>query len=182
MLKEIICLGEGNLGRAFKSAKITTIPKSICNVLNIDEIDAIVRKYKPGIIINCTGIVGTIKCYEDESKAFAVNVSGVSNIVSVCIKHNIKLIHFSSFYTGYFNCYTKTKLIGDSIITSSRVKNLIVKLPWLYGYQNKNNFVLEALKNKRARIYRFETGFLALDKDVVEYGQGKRHQHLLRKY
>lgn len=168
MGKSIICIGRGGLGKSFSEHGITSIGKPDIDVSDLSQLINIFDKYKPKIVINCTGIVGTNKCDNNKILAYLVNLSGVINLLHLCNIHNTKLIHISTMYSGNYNTYTKTKMYADNIIHETYDNSLIVKIPWLIGV-NSNNFILDALMGKEVSIYQRENGYLIYDRDLINY-------------
>lgn len=168
MAKSIICLGRGGLGKCFESRGIVCYDRNSVDVNDIWQINSIFNENKPKYVINCTGIVGTGKCDNNPEMAYMVNVGGISNIVYMCLKHNIKLIHFSTFYIGDYNIYTRSKMIAEKIVSDSNISSFIVRLPWMFG-KFTDNFIFSAIKGKDVSIYDDEFGYLSYDDDVVDY-------------
>lgn len=168
MGKSIICLGRGSLGKAFDNSGVQCLDKNDVNINDICNLTDVIGDILPKYLINCTGIVGTGKCENDPEIAYQVNVGGLSNILCVCKKFNIKLIHFSTVYAGRYNVYTRSKQMAESIIMDSKQDTYVIQLPWLFG-ENTDNFILAAVKGKKVLIYGGEHGYLAYERDVVQY-------------
>lgn len=168
MGRKVICIGKGALGKAFEAYGVTTLDKKECDVNDIHSLNETFLKYKPEIVINCTGLVGTKICEENKSESFLINIGGVVNLIYICNKYNVKLIHFSTFYSGISNTYTHTKFMSDYMLDFSNIDNLIIKLPWMFGNFNNNNFIKDAIFGE-SKIYKNENGYICYDYDLIKY-------------
>lgn len=168
MGRGIICLGQGGLGNAFKESGVLTLGKDEADVNDICQLDAILRRERPQYILNCTGVVGTAKCERDPGNAYIVNVGGCANIAQIAKKYGSFLIHFSTFYVGEYNVYSKSKMMAETVVSNTMQDFCIIRLPWLFGY-NVKNFILDAVMGKRVSIFTGEYGYLAYDRDIVDY-------------
>lgn len=168
MGKSIICLGRGGLGKAFEEHGVSCYDRRDVDINDICELNNLFCSVKPKYVINCAGMVGTGKCEHEPEMAYMVNVGGVSNIAYMCRKYSASLIHFSTFYVGDYNVYTKSKMMAESIINELIIDKLIVRLPWIFG-RNTNNFILSGARGKDVSIYDDEYGYLAYDDDIVNY-------------
>jgi len=125
-----------------------------------------VRFYNPGIIINAAAYTDVDGCEINKDQAWAVNVGGVKNLVKVCQKHKIKLVHLSTDYifdgekgpyseddsADPVNFYGETKLESENVIRQSGIDFLIVRTNVLYGFGKKvkKNFLLWLLEKLSA--------------------------------
>lgn len=115
---------------------------------------------KIDFIINCAAYTAVDKAEEEKDKANEVNCRAVSNLVRVCLKHDIKLIHISTDYvfdgnskiplkedalTSPINFYGYTKLEGERICLKNDTNSIIIRTSWLYSSFG-NNFV-KIMKN-----------------------------------
>jgi len=128
--------------------------------------------YHPEVIINAAAYTDVDGCEIHKDKAWATNVGGVRNLVNLCKKVRIKLIHLSTDYVfngeeGPYseddppdpvNFYGETKLESEKIIKDGRIDFLIIRTNVLYGFGNKvkPNFFLSLLdklsKNEKIKI------------------------------
>lgn len=168
MGKSIICLGRGGLGKAFEEHGIRCYDRKEVDINDICELNELFATSRPKYVINCAGMVGTGKCEHEPEMAYMVNVGGVANIAYLCRKYEVSLVHFSTFYIGDYNVYTRSKMIAENVINDLIIDKLIVRLPWIFG-KNTDNFILSALRGKEVSIYDDESGYLAYDDDIVDY-------------
>jgi dTDP-4-dehydrorhamnose reductase len=125
-----------------------------------------VRFYNPSVIINAAAYTDVDGCEINKDQAWAVNVGGVKNLVNVCQKHKIKLVHLSTDYifdgeNGPYSeddpphpvsFYGETKLESENVIRQSGIDFLIVRTNVLYGFGEKvkKNFLLWLLEKLSA--------------------------------
>jgi dTDP-4-dehydrorhamnose reductase len=128
--------------------------------------------YHPEVVINAAAYTDVDGCEIHKDEAWAVNVGGVKNLVDLCRKEKIKLIHLSTDYVfngeeGPYsedalpdpvNFYGETKLESEKIIKDSGIDFLIIRTNVLYGFGNrvKPNFFLSLLdklsKNEKIKV------------------------------
>jgi dTDP-4-dehydrorhamnose reductase len=117
-----------------------------------------VRFYKPSVIINTAAYSDVDGCEMHQTKAWAINVGGVKNLVRACQKHDAKLVHLSTDYifdgeNGPYseddppkpmNFYGETKLESEKLIRESGIDFIIVRTNVLFGFGKnvKKNFLL----------------------------------------
>lgn len=117
------------------------------------------------IIINCAAYTAVDKAEDEPEKAFAVNETGVSNLVKACMKYGMRLMHYSTDYV--FNgksyspyvetdkvdpigVYGKSKLAGEKAMLNSEINGLIIRTSWVYS-EFGNNFVKTMIRLGRER-------------------------------
>lgn len=128
--------------------------------------------YHPEVVVNAAAYTDVDGCEIHKDEAWAVNVGGVKNLVNLCKKEKIKVIHLSTDYVfngeeGPYseddspdpvNFYGETKLESERIIKDSGIDFLIIRTNVLYGFGNrvKPNFFLSLMdklsKNERIKI------------------------------
>ncbi len=148
---------------------LTSFSNSVYECLDLTDRRALVfhvRFYNPRVIINAAAYTDVDGCEIHRSKAWATNVGGVKNLVEVCQKHQIKLVHLSTDYIfdgekGPYseedpphpiNFYGQTKLEGENVIKEGGIDFLIVRTNVLYGVGKKvkKNFLLWLLEKLSA--------------------------------
>ena len=105
------------------------------------------------LIINCSAYTAVDKAEEFPEDAFAINRMGVIQLVELCERHQIKLIHFSTdfvfsgeelapynenHFTGPKSVYGASKLAGEEIILQSTLSALVIRTSWLYSPYGHN--------------------------------------------
>lgn len=117
---------------------------------NESETIDLVKQVKPDAIINCAAwtAVDAAEDEENKEKVFALNVTGVKNLVVAAKEVNAKLMHISTDYVfdgqgetpwkaddkNYkpLCYYGETKLLGEKEVAKYD-KYFIVRIAWLFG-------------------------------------------------
>ena len=168
---EIIIFNKNSTIKPKFDSKVITEIGSIEN----DDIEKIVKKYTPDIVIHLAALSGLKKCENNPSKAFMINVCGTINVVKACISEKCKLIFISSREVygetiknessendplNPVNIYGLTKSMAESIIQFfSRTQNLdyvILRLTNVYGpgggARGVNRIIDNALRKNNIQI------------------------------
>ena len=146
---------------------LISLNKSEFDITNIEEIESILKKYSPKIIINTAAY--TDVCEDNKKKAENINSYGPKNLAIISNKLKIKLIHISTDYvydgmskvpyketdtTSPLSVYGKTKLRGELYIKRTMNEYLIFRTSWLFG-KTKGNFVTNILdKSKEQKNFK----------------------------
>ena len=147
----------------FKSYQIElSIPnKKDFNLLDIKQMELMISKYHPKIIINCSGWTNVDLAETRREEVLAVNAYGPSNLAKICSSYGIRLIHFSSDYvfsgkrsipwaedspTNPINVYGESKALSEELTLHNNPSNtLIIRTSWLYGLKKGFNISIESL-------------------------------------
>lgn len=153
---EIIIFGKkNNLERFQKEHQYTNIIIELGDVT--EDVESFIAKHKPDIVIHLAALTGLIKCNENKSKAFSINVNGTFNVIKSCITNKAKLVFISSreVYGETIgsktsendpllphNVYGVTKMIGEEMIRLANKKYgldyIILRLTNVYGPEGDN--------------------------------------------
>lgn len=68
------------------------------DVTNLEQMDAFLEKGNYKVIVHAAAFTSPPQVDENPVHALNVNIIGTSNIVKLCIKHNLKLIYISTDY------------------------------------------------------------------------------------
>lgn len=128
------------------------------DITNLELIMAKLDQEQPDIIIHTAAYTDVEACEKEVDRAYAVNATGVQNLVDYCIGKDILFVYISS--TGVYgthkdSAYTesdmvkpttvhhKSKYEGEKIVQSHLEKYLILRVGWLYGggKDHDKNFV-----------------------------------------
>lgn len=139
---------------------------------DMDKIEA----EKPDIIINCGAYTDVDQAEREREKCYAVNVTGVRNLVKVCRRNGLLLFHISTDYVfdgnegkGYdendekspVNYYGQTKSEAEDIVVGNLDRYYIIRTSWLFG-KNRENFVERIINlcktNREIRVISDRTG------------------------
>lgn len=80
----------------------------VVDVTKIETIDSAVSEFKPDVIFDCSGVLGTAETFERIHDAIDVNIKGMVNALDIAKKYNIPLI-YCSLTNKWLNPYTITK-------------------------------------------------------------------------
>ena len=160
-MKILVIGANGQLGKdvskELKSRNIETITSDITGEVdfNLDftneqETTNKVKEVKPDAIINCAAwtAVDAAEDEENKTKVYALNVTGVANLVKAAEEVNCKLMHISTDYVfdgqgetpwkpddknySPLCYYGETKLQGE-LEVAELDKYFIVRIAWLFG-------------------------------------------------
>ena len=146
--------------------------KNNLDISNINSLSNYFSINKTDVIINCAAYTKVDNAENFCDKAFQVNHVGVKNLIYVCQKFNIKLIHISTDYVfdgnskvpynendkrNPINVYGQSKLLGENEILNSNVKSIIIRTSWLYSNYG-NNFVKKILHKNKISVVTDEIG------------------------
>ena len=104
MKKILISGGSGKLAKCIINNisikyKIIAPFKNEMNVINKDQIEEYIIKYKPDYFIHAAALTRPMIRHDNNSDiSILTNIIGTSNVVLLCIKYNIKLIYISTDY------------------------------------------------------------------------------------
>jgi dTDP-4-dehydrorhamnose reductase len=168
MKKIIITGGEGRFAKTLKKnfigKNIYYLSKKEFNILNFKSMENRIKKIKPKIIIHLAALSSPTSVHNDNiSKSIDINIIGTCNLVKICEKFNIKLIHMSTqdVYPGkkgnYLetdsllpgNNYSWSKLGGECAVQMYLKNSLIIRVamyevPFIHKYafiNRKSNFL-----------------------------------------
>jgi len=164
-MKILVTGAAGMLGSdvlsALEGANIDAVgyDKSRLDITHRESVRAVLKREAPTHVINCTAYTSVDDAEEERDACFAINVIGVRNLVSVCSKQRIKLIHMSTDYvfdgaqpeyeegaeTHPVNYYGESKALGEVAVKEGLRDFAIVRTSWLFGLHGKN-FVNTMLK------------------------------------
>jgi dTDP-4-dehydrorhamnose reductase len=118
MTKVFITGGSGALGKVLikqlktgsESYDVLSPSSKDCNILDFKNLESILKKYSPNIIIHLAAFVDTFGCENDIKKAIDVNVIGTANLVKLCLDIDCTFVYISSEYvfSGEKGNYTTT--------------------------------------------------------------------------
>ena len=164
MSSQILIFGcNGQLGKSISDIFPNSIKfsRAECDFNNTENINNIILKIKPEIIINCAAYTDVNNSEIDIKKALKVNSIAVKSIALSANIIDALVIHFSTDYVfdglnpnaytekspcNPINNYGKSKLKGENKLVKFNDKYIIIRTSWVYG-RGKNNFVYKIIKN-----------------------------------
>ena len=165
-MRILVTGASGQLGQEFKNNVSNTghefyfTDENELDITKKKEILDCVTINKIELIINCAAYTNVNGAETNKKQAIKVNADGVRNLVEVCEKKKIKIIHFSTDYVyssdnlnpinedsniNPINYYGISKREGEKIIEKSPSDSIIIRTSWLYSMYG-NNFVKTMIK------------------------------------
>lgn len=135
---------------------VTLMPYVKLDITDKDEVEKVICKEKPDVVIHCAAWTAVDAAEDEENKAKvkAINVDGTQNIANVCKKLDCKMIYISTDYVfngqgtepwtpdckdyAPINVYGQSKLDGELAVANTLDKYFIVRIAWLFGKNGKN--------------------------------------------
>ena len=168
--KILVTGSNGQLGSEFKKLKklyseyIFIFRDLDLDITKKNKLEIFIKQHSINIIINTAAYTNVSKAEIEKFKANQINELGVSNLVKLCEKYSIKLIHFSTDYvyssknkepineqskTKPLNYYGISKRNGELHIENSNSESIIIRTSWLYSSNGENfvNTILQKAKN-----------------------------------
>ncbi len=124
------------------------------DLLDRESIEKVISEAAPDCIYLAASYTDVDGCENNPERSYAVNVTGVRDVVAAVLDKPCKLVYFSSDYVfdgvsgpyderarpSPINVYGKHKLEAERIIASSGLSNVIVRTTVVYGdeWQHKN--------------------------------------------
>ena len=156
MKKTILVLGStGCLGTSLekvfkkdKNIKYIGCTHSDLEISNKNQLEKIIKKNKPDVIINTVATIGINFCEENPKKAMEVNAFSVFDLSKICKKNNIVLVQISTHavFDGKskkpydendtpnpLNIYGYSKLVSEYFVKQNLKKYFILRVPTMYG-------------------------------------------------
>ena len=130
--------------------KSETLPVSHadCDCTKANQVDEILRKLHPDVVINCAAYVRVDDCEDHVREAFAINAIGALNVARACAAVEALCVHISTDYVfdGFkgspyvesdppcpINVYGASKVAGEHLVRQAAPHSLIVRTSSLFG-------------------------------------------------
>ncbi|WP_432712667.1 SDR family oxidoreductase [Pedobacter sp.] len=131
------------------------------DILDPENVKAVVEKYKPDAIIHTAAMTNVDTCEANKEQAYALNVTAVQTLVSVCEEWQVQLIHLSTDFvfdgaagpydelaaTNPLSYYGETKVQAEELVKKASCPWVIVRTILVYGIladMSRSNIVLWA--------------------------------------
>jgi dTDP-4-dehydrorhamnose reductase len=128
------------------------------------EVDEIVSKTKPDVVINTAAMTQVDQCETDREKCWQANVEAVHYLVEACQKNKVHLVHVSTDFIfdgshgpldenekpNPLSYYGESKLAGEVVIQKSTIDWAILRTVLVYGVtqdMSRSNIVLWVKKS-----------------------------------
>lgn len=131
------------------------------DITHHEQVLKTVERYRPAVIINTAAMANVDACEREPEKSYEVNVAAVANLVAICERKNIHLIHLSTDFVfdgkegpyeeddlpNPVNIYGKHKVAAEELIQKATCPWSIVRTILVYGVLrdlSRSNIVLWA--------------------------------------
>ena len=174
-MRILITGGNGQLGSEFRNLaknysefKFFFTDVHDCDLTSKDSVRKYFSENSFDCIINCAAYTAVDDAEKEKFKAKKLNVEAVENILFICKKFKMKLIHISTDYvfngnkttpytekdnTNPLGVYGKTKLEGEKKIYKSDIDAVVIRTSWLYSHYGKNFLkTMIRLSNEKSEI------------------------------
>jgi dTDP-4-dehydrorhamnose reductase len=128
------------------------------------EVDKIISKHSPDVVINTAAMTHVDECELNPEKCQKLNVEAVSNLIEACKKSSSFLIHLSTDFIfdgengpykeedlpNPLSKYAESKLESEKLLEVSEVKHAIVRTMLVYGIvhdMSRSNIILWVKKS-----------------------------------
>lgn len=165
---KILLLGKGQLGWELQRTlqplgEVTTFDYPEVNMADGDSIRAVMRQYRPNVVVNATAYTAVDKAESEQEIAYAVNATGPGILAEEARSMNALVVHYSTDYVfdgtkgspyvetdtpNPLNVYGKSKLAGEQAIQQVGGAYIILRTAWVYS-MSAGSFVGKVLQWSR---------------------------------
>lgn len=157
--KKILLLGkDGQVGWELQRALaplgvLTALNRPECDLADPVQIQAVLEKYEPEVIVNAAAYTAVDKAEADQALAHRINVDAVAELALYAREMGSLLLHYSTDYvfdgckpeayveddlTNPLSVYGQTKLDGEQKIRDALCRHLIFRTSWVYAARGGN--------------------------------------------
>lgn len=156
----------------------------ILDITDLEQVKSVLTEHRPHVIINCAAHTGVDLCETDEENAYKINGIGPKNLSIIANQMKATLVHISTDYvfdgksdeayteessTNPQSIYGKSKLAGESYVSTLCNDYMIIRTAWLYG--DGKNFVRTMLglseKQEEIRVVADQKGTPTSTKELA---------------
>lgn len=170
--RPLIIIGKtGTLGFAFgytckqRNIHHHLLDRQELDITNADQIESVIRKFRPWGIINAAGFVRVEDAESDPESCFRSNTAAAAILAAMCLKYAVKLVIFSSdlVFDGFrqgpyletdavnpLNVYGISKARAEEEVLRINPGTLIIRTAAFFGPWDKYNFVTGVLNTLKA--------------------------------
>jgi dTDP-4-dehydrorhamnose reductase len=118
------------------------------SVTDQDSLDALLSRRRPDLVFNCAAYNAVDRAEAERDRAFAINAEGPANVATVCARHGIRLVHFSTNFVfdgalarpyvesdvpAPLSVYGSSKLGGEQRVLDLLPGALVIRTSAVYG-------------------------------------------------
>ena len=191
--KFLILGSNGQLGKQFKlELAERKIPfdapdEKASDLTDFAGIEKVIVASSPTIIVNCAAYNAVEEAERKPDLAYLVNGKAVENLATICSRHGIFLVHYSTDYvfdgrkgspyveedkTNPLNFYGKSKLSGERGVQDNLDRYLLFRTSWVYG-DGPQNFIHKLLgwatSNRELKLTDDEVSVPTNTKDLASF-------------
>ena len=166
-MKILLTGGEGMLAKDFLSVldqfpefECYVPPREELDITNQDQVESIIKNYRPYILLNCAAYTKVDKAETELSLAFHVNGISVGKLAKACHRSGVKIVHLSTDFVfdgtqGHpyapdaepnpLGVYGRSKLDGENAVIAAGGSSVILRTGWVYS-RHGGNFVKTMLR------------------------------------
>jgi dTDP-4-dehydrorhamnose reductase len=170
----LLILGKtGTLGKAFgrlctlRGVHHFLLSREDVDITDTASIEKLIGDLKPWAIINTAGYVRVDDAETDQENCFLANSLAPKQLSTVCHKHNVKFVTFSSdlVFNGKknnpyiesdlvspLNIYGQSKVLAEHSVLSNDPNALIIRTSAFFGPWDQHNFVYHALNSFKNKL------------------------------
>jgi dTDP-4-dehydrorhamnose reductase len=142
------------LQRALASVgEVCAVDQSECDLVSVSAIRALVRSFKPNVIVNPAAYTAVDKAESEPELAHAINAVAPGVLGEEAAKGNAWVVHYSTDYvfdgtklgayteddlTNPQSVYGRTKRDGEIALQASGVRHVIFRTSWVVGVHGSN--------------------------------------------
>ncbi|NOU10301.1 MAG: dTDP-4-dehydrorhamnose reductase [Nitrospira sp.] len=142
------------LQRALASVgEVCAVDQSECDLVSVSAIRALVRSFKPHVIVNPAAYTAVDKAESEPELAHAINAVAPGVLGEEAAKGNAWVVHYSTDYvfdgtklgayteddlTNPQSVYGRTKRDGEIALQASGVRHVIFRTSWVVGVHGSN--------------------------------------------
>lgn len=149
-------IGSGS-GAEYKGEdQVSAFPYVQMDITDHNAVQRVLSAVRPDAVVHCSAwtAVDAAEAEENRPKVFSLNVTGASNIASVCHDVGAKMVYLSTDYVfngqgeepwkpdrkdfAPLNYYGLTKLQGEEAVRQALEEHFIVRIAWVFGKNGKN--------------------------------------------
>lgn len=181
MRRALLLGGSGQLGteirREWTGYEIVAPAHAELDLENAQELDAMLERLSPGVVVNCAAFHKVDQCEELPERAFAVNAIAVERLARICRGRGLAFATISTDYVfdgatsrpyteedrpQPISAYGVSKYAGELLVQSLQSNALIVRTCGLYGvrpsqskgYTFVDRIIAQARAGQSSRIVR----------------------------
>lgn len=162
----ILISGAGTLGRAFaticrqRGLAYRLLTRFEMDIADIESVERAMALHQPWAVINAAGYVRVDEAERESERCFRENTHGPKIIASICARHDLPLLSFSSdlVFDGEcqvpyvetdpiapLNVYGRSKAEAEQHVLEAHSRSLMIRTSSFFGPWDKYNFITQAL-------------------------------------